>query len=107
MGRSKSLAFPLYANVMLTKTRLTYRGSSKSEGKVESNTAMKACGYFKLIDYSVRGLEASRKKNDQQDGSGVLFDIVVIGDEDNGTPVVNHEKMEQGLGGCEFRLILL
>ena len=60
------------------------------------------------------------KKNDMQEGSGVLFDIVVIGDKENGppqegievklvtdSPVVNPEKMEQGLGGSEFRLVLL
>ena len=60
------------------------------------------------------------KKNDKQDGSGVLFDIVVNGDKKNGPsqegievkcitdpPVANHEKLEQGLGECEFSLVLL
>lgn len=60
------------------------------------------------------------KKNDKQDEPGVLFDIVIIGDKENGpsqegfevkpvtdSPVVNPEKMEQGLGECEFRLVLL
>ena len=60
------------------------------------------------------------KKNDKQNGSGVLFDIVVIGDKGNGpsqegnevqldtdTPVVYPKKMEQGLGACKFRLVLL
>ena len=60
------------------------------------------------------------RKNDKQDGTGVMFDIVVIGDKGNGpseegiemkldmdTPVVNPEKMEQGLGECKFRLVLV
>ena len=60
------------------------------------------------------------KKNDKQDGSGVLFDIVVLGDKQTGPPqectevkrvtnlpVANPKKLEQGLEGCEFRLVLL
>ena len=60
------------------------------------------------------------KKNDKQDGSGVLFEIVVIGDKKTGPtqegievkrvtnpPVANPEELEQGLGGCEFYLVLL
>ena len=60
------------------------------------------------------------KKNDKQDGSGVIFDIVVLGDNKTGPPqegtevkrvtdppVAHPKKLEQGLGGCESRLVLL
>ena len=46
MGRSESLAIPLYASVMLTTTSQTYQGSSEPEDKAAGKTAMKACGMF-------------------------------------------------------------